>query len=81
MNALNKIAELLETVDRHMAETGFETCLTVTTDNFTINRKEVIIKMPFVLKISIPRTDLEGNDADVSRAISQAISQAISRNK
>ena len=81
MNALAKISKMLKEVDGHMADHGFETNINIENDYFKITGKEVIIKMPYVLKITIPTSKLEGSEDDISRAVSQAISQVVSRNK
>lgn len=80
-NPFTEISQLLLTIDKHMANNGFETNLAVENDNFKIDGKEVTIKMPYILKLKIPISEFEGSEADISRAISQAISQVVSRNK
>ena len=75
------IFEVLEKVNEHMAGYGFHQKLLVGNDNFQINEKEVIIVVPFSLTLKIPKEEISGNDADVSRAVSHAISQAVSLNK
>ena len=46
-------------------------------DNMEITESEVIIKMPFELKIKIPK-DSFGKECSIKEAVSKAISQAIS---
>ncbi|KKN81106.1 hypothetical protein LCGC14_0323250 [marine sediment metagenome] len=77
---MEKLFEMLQLVNDHMREAGFTTDLRVQYDNLEITGKEVIIKMPYVMTLKIPKEEFTGSDQDISRAVSQAISRAVSLN-
>jgi len=60
-----------------MERFGFNQKLSLDSDHMTITEKEVIIKMPYELKITIPK-DSFGKECSIKEAVSKAISQAIS---
>lgn len=76
-----QLMKAIEDINKIMKEHGFQTNLEYGNDNFSVSEKEVIIKVPYELKFTIPRSSFEGSDIDVSRVVSQAISQALSPTK
>ena len=77
-----EIMDILSNINKTMKDFGFETDVNYGNDNFKITGKEVIIKMPYVLKLTIPKSDFEdATDDSISRVVSNAISQAVSVNK
>ena len=73
---------MLEEINKSMKDFGFETDLAIGNDNIQITGKEVIIKMPYVLKLTIPKSAFdEQSDNSISQVVSNAISQAVSVNK
>jgi hypothetical protein len=66
-NPFVEISKTLLIVDKHMTENGFETNLAIENDNFKITGKEVTIKMPYTLKLTIPISEFEGSEDDISR--------------
>lgn len=78
---MDKIFEMLQNINETMAGFGFHQKLALGDDNFKITEKEVIIVVPFTLTLKLPKEEISGNDADVSRAVSQAISRTVSLNK
>ena len=80
MNDMNKICDLLERVNEIMRASGFESDLRVGNDNFRITGKEVIVKIPYIMTLKIPKSEFSGTDQDISNAVSQAISRAVSLN-
>jgi len=78
---MKKLCDTLATINQHMREAGFQEQVIVKNDHIRITGKEVIIKMPFILTLKIPRDEFSGDDDDVSHAVSRAISRAISLNK
>ncbi len=78
---MEKIFDMLKSVNECMAGRGFQQKLVLGDDNFRITEKEVIIVVPFSLTLKLPKDELSGNDADISRAVSQAISRTVSLNK
>ena len=78
---MTDIFEMLKNINECMAGFGFQQKLVLGKDNFRITEKEVIIVVPFSLTLKLPKEEISGNDADVSRAVSQAISRTISLNK
>jgi hypothetical protein len=71
--ALKDLCEIVDKVRNLMTEQGFNMPLVLTNDYFTITGKELIMKIPLSLTVSIPKESLGSDDA-----IRQAISQAIS---
>jgi hypothetical protein len=78
---MKDLMELILTVNKYMAESGFESKLAIGNDNLKITESEVTIMMPFVLKVSIPKESFDGDDNAISQAVSQAISQVVSHKK
>ncbi len=78
---MKKICDMLQNINDCMAGFGFQQKLVIGDDNLRITEKEVIIVIPFSLTLKLPKDELSGNDADISRAVSQAISRTVSLNK
>jgi len=78
---MEKIFELIDRVNESMRSFGFNIDMAIGNDNINITRKEVIIKMPYTLKIAIPKEELAGTDSEISNAVSQAISRAVNVHK
>ena len=74
---MNKLKELNEI----MRGFGFANDISLKNNTFEITESEVIMKLPYSLKLSIPKKDFEGDDKTITQAVSQAISQAVSLNK
>ena len=77
-HAVRKISDMLQRINEYMHDAGYETDVALANDHFRIDGKEVIIKMPFILTVRIPKEELGETDADVNRAVSQAVSRAVS---
>ena len=71
---------MINRINEIMRSSGFTQEMQLSTDNFTITGKEVIIKVPFTLTLKIPKEEL-GSDTDIQHAVNHAISQAVSANK
>jgi len=74
--ALKDLCDTVQRLKELMAEQGFDMPLVLKNDYFTITGKELIMKLPLTLTVTIPKESLGSDDA-----ISQAISRAVSANK
>lgn len=77
-----EIMKLLENINKTMRGFGFTQKISLGNDNVEITESEVIMKIPFSLKLKIPKEDFgDKSDDAISRAVSKAISRARSLNK
>ena len=71
--------EAIASVNNTMREFGFTEKIVIGNDNIEVSEKEVIIKMPYILKLTIARQAFESQEKGVIKdAVNQAISRAIS---
>ena len=75
---MNNVCDMLERINETMRRAGFDSDLRVIIDNIEITGKEVIMKIPYVMTLKIPKSEFAGSDQDISRVVSQAIIRAAS---
>lgn len=59
-----------------MREFGFEQDIVLSNDAVTIDQEKIKLKIPFVLEIEIPRTDFEGSNFDIKKAIEKKLKKS-----
>jgi len=74
---MEDLCNIIKSVNNNMENFGFNHKLLICNDNCEITEEEVIIKMPYELKIKIPK-DSFGKECSIKEAVSKAISQAVS---
>lgn len=74
---MEDLCEIIKSLNSNMESFGFNQKLCLDSDYITITEKEVIIKMPYELKLKIPKESL-GKECFIKEAVSKAINQAIS---
>ena len=74
--ALKDLCEVIDRTSEILAEHGIKMPLVLENDFFTITGKELIMKIPLTMTLTIPKESLGSDDA-----ISQAISQVVNRRK
>ena len=76
-----EIMDLLKSLNSHMKDYGFDRNISLKGDNVEVTESEVVMKIPFIVTVKMPREKFEGSESDISHSISQAISQAVNLNK
>lgn len=74
---MKELCEIIKRTNDFMRSSGFTQEIQLSNEHFTITGEEVIIKMPFILTLKIPKEEL-GSDTDIQHAVNHAISQAVS---
>ena len=76
---MKNLFEMIKEINEIMHSFGFLENIVVGNDNIFISEKEVIIKMPYILTLKIPKESFESNNENaIKNALNQAVSRAIS---
>lgn len=78
---MKEILDTLKYMNDQMRTFGFNTNISLKSDFIEITESEVIVDMPYNLKVTIPRSSFDGSQEEIKSAISQAISRSVSLNK